>query len=95
VQLATQVAQQRPALVRERGRQPGGGVERVGHLDELLGVEPATARGALDRRTDVARGPDPDARPLLEQRPGLVGLVQRPGHDDRVARRLERLGQPP
>ena len=95
MQLAAELAQQRPPLVGQRRRQPGGRVERLGDLEELGRVEPAAAGRALDRRPDVVGRPDPDARPLLDQAAGLVGLVERPRDDDRVARRLERLGQPP
>ncbi len=94
VELAPQVAQQRPALVGERGRQAGGRIERVGDLEELGRLQPAATRRPLDRRADVAGRPDPDARPFLEERPRLVGLVERAGDDDRVVGRLERLGQP-
>ena len=94
VELAPEVAQQRPALVGERRRQPRGRIERVGDLEELGRLQPSATRGPLDRRADVAGRSDPDARPLLDERPRLVGLVERAGDDDRVIGRLERLGQP-
>src|SRR6185503_1878236 len=89
VELTTELTQQRPALIRERRGQAGRRVERLGELEELARVEPATARRALDRRTDVVRGSDPDARSLLEQGPSLIGLLEAARDDDRVARRLE------
>ncbi len=94
VELAPELAQQRAPVVGQRRRQPGGRIEGVGDLEELGRVQAAAAGRALDGRPDVAGGADADARPLLDERPGLVGLVEHPAHHDRVARRLEGRGQP-
>ena len=70
VELAAEVAQQRPALVGEGRAEAGGRVERLGELEELRRVQPAAAGRPLDRRPDVVRGADADARALLEQARG-------------------------
>ena len=94
MELAGERVEQRPAVVGERRLEAGGGVERVGDLEELLGVEASAACRPLNRRADVVRCPDPDARPLGQQRARLVGLVEASGDDHRVGRWLERRGQP-
>ncbi len=93
MELATEVAQQCAALVRERRGESRGRVQGVGDLEELAGIEPSAARGALDRGADVVGAADPDPGSLLEQRADLVGLVELAGDDDRVRRRLERFGE--
>ena len=95
VDAATEVAQQWPALLGERRLEARGGVERLGDLEELRRVEPAAPRRAPDPRLDVVRGTDPHPGPLLEQLARLVRLVEAAGDDDRVAGRLEVLGEPP
>ena len=93
VELVTELAQQRPALVGERCRQPRGRVERVGDRQELFRVEPAAADRAFDRWADVMRRTDAHARTVRQERTRLVGLVEPARHDDRIGRRLQRLGQ--
>ncbi len=88
-------AKERPSLVGEGGGQPGGGVERLGQLEELAGLQAPAARAALDRGPDVARGADPDARAVGEERAHLVGLVEPALDDHRVRGRLEGLGEAP
>jgi hypothetical protein len=94
VEPAADLAQQGPPLLRQRGRQPGGRVERLGDLQEVRGIQPASPDGASHPGFDVVGGTDPDAGPLLQERSGLVGLVKAPGHDHRVGGGLESLGQP-
>ena len=94
MQLAAEVAEQRPPLVGKRRGEPRRRVERLRDLEEVGRIETTAPSGALDPRPDVVRRPDPDPRPILEQRPSLVGLVEAARHDHRLARRLEPLGQP-
>ncbi len=94
VELPTEVAQERPTLLGKGGPEPGDRVERVGDPQEVARIEPAAPRRPADPRADVVRGADADRRAFAEECPGLVGLVERPSDDDRVVRRLERLGQP-
>ena len=94
VQLAPEVAQQRPSLVGERRRQAGRRVERLGDREELRRIEAAAARRALDRRADVVGAADPDARVARSAatRAWSVSSSRRAtmtGSD----RRLERLGE--
>ena len=80
---------------RRRGRREAGRrVEGLRELEELGRFEAAATDRALDRRPDVARGTDADAGPLGQERAGLIGLVEAARDDDRVVRRLQRLGQP-
>ena len=88
-----ELAQERPAVVGEERGQPRGCIEGLRDLEELRRLEAPAAGRALHGRTDVTGRPDPRAGPLLEERPRLVGLVEPARHDDRVVRRLERLGQ--
>ncbi len=92
VEIARQGVQQGPPVVLEVRGEAARRVQRVGDLEELGRVEPSAAHRALNRRPDVVRAADPDPRSLREQRPGLVRLVESPGDDDRIRRRLERLG---
>ena len=92
MQPAPEVAQQRATLVGERGREAGRRVERLDDLEELRGIEASAAGRPADPGLDVVRGADPDAGTLLEQRAGLVGLVEGARDDHGVGRRLERLG---
>ena len=94
VQLAPEIAQERSSLIGEERGQAGGRVERRRDLQELAGFEaPATDR-PLDGGADVVGGPDPETGLLLEERDGLVGLVEGTCDEDGVVRRFERLGQP-
>ena len=95
MQVAREFVQQRSAIVGEDGRQPRRRVERVGKLEELERFEAAATGSPFDGRADVPCRADPDARSVRDERARLVGLLEAPGHDDRVRRRLERLGQPP
>ena len=95
VQLAPEIAQERPPLVREQRGQAGRRVERGGDLEELGGFEATAAGGSLDGRPDVVRGPDAETGPFLEEGDRLVGLVEGAGDQDGVVRRVEGLGQPP
>ena len=80
VEPPAEVAQQRPALLGERVVARRAAASRVSAIPRnCCGVETAAADGAPDPRVDVVRGPDADARPLLEQRPRLVRLVERSG----------------
>ncbi len=88
-----ELAQQRSTLLGQRGRQARRRIQRLRELEELGRVEAAAASRALDRRPDVVRAADPGRRPIDQQRACLVGLVERPGDDDRVRARLERGGQ--
>ena len=90
---APEVAEQRPPLVGERRREAGGRVEGLGDLEELRRVEAAAAHGPADPRLDVVGRPDAHPGAVLEQLPGLVGLVQAAPDDDRVVGRLEGLGE--
>jgi hypothetical protein len=94
MQLATQLAEQRPSLVGERCGQAGDRVQRVGDGQEPLGIQPAPARRTFDERPDVVRRADADARSILEQRTRLVGLVEPARDDDRVGRGFQGLGEP-
>ncbi len=93
VEVVAELAQQRPPVVGEQRAQPGGRVERLADLEELGRFEAAAAGRPFDRRPDVGRRTDPGSRSLLEERARLIGLVESARHDDRVARRLEGLGE--
>jgi hypothetical protein len=93
VQLPPEVAQQRSALVGERRGQASGRIERLGDRQELLRVQATAPCGPFDGWTDVVGGPDPDPGPLLQEAPRLVRLVELPGHDHWIGRRLQGLGQ--
>jgi hypothetical protein len=93
VDTSPEVAKQRPAVVRERRLEAGGGIEGLGDLEELRRVEPAATRGAPDPGLDVVRGSDPHAGAFLQQLPGLVGLVEPARDDHGVARWLQSLGE--
>ncbi len=95
MEVTRQLAKERPAVVGEDRRQARRRIERLGDLEELGWVQPAAADRPPDRRADVAGRPDPGPRPLLEEVTGLVRLVEPAGHDHRVARWLQRFGQPP
>ena len=95
MQLAAEVAEQRPPLVGKRRGEPRRRVERLRDLEEVGRIEPTAPGGTLDPRPDVVRRPDPDPRPILEQRPSLVRLIEATRHDHPVTRRFERLGKPP
>jgi hypothetical protein len=94
VELAADLAQQRPALVGEGRREAGCGVERVGDLQELGGLETPAADRALGPRSDVVARADPDPGTVAQERPSLVRLVEGAGDEDRVRLRLQRVGQP-
>ncbi len=94
MELVTELAQQRPALVGERRRQPRGRIEGVGDRQELFRIEPPATDRAFDRRADIMRRTDAHTRVVRQERPRLVGLVELARDDDRIRRRLERLGQP-
>ena len=47
----------------------------------------------VDGRTDVPGRADADTRPLRQERPGLVGLVEGAGDQDRVAVGHESVGE--
>src|SRR5207249_2996475 len=93
VEVAGDRVEERPPVVRQRVLEPGGGIERVGELEELGGIEPAAARRPLDGGPDVVRGADPDSWPLGQERTRLVRLVEAARDEDRVALGQERLGQ--
>ena len=69
VQVAAQVAQQRPAVVGEDGGQSRGRIERVRDRQEVRRLEPAAADRPLDARPDVVRAADPDVRAAPARRP--------------------------
>jgi hypothetical protein len=83
--------EQWPAIVGKRGREAIRRIQRLGELEELRWIEPATAGRPLDRGPDVVRRPDPDARSLFEQRTRLVRFVEAARDDHRIRRRFERL----
>ena len=95
MQVATEVAQERPSVVGEDGAEPRGRIDRVGDLEEVGRIQPAAAHGALDRRTDVVSAADAHGRPFLQEGEGLVRLVQPACDDQRLVRRLQRLGKAP
>ena len=92
--LAGEGVQERPSVVGQARLEAGGRIERVGELEELGRIEAAAARRPLDRGADVVGRADTDPRPLAEQRPRLVRLVEGPSDDDRLGRRLEFIGEP-
>jgi hypothetical protein len=94
VELAAEIAQQRPPLVGERRGEPGRRIERVGDPEELLGLEAAAASCSVEQRRDVVRPADADARSIAQERARLVRLVELAGDDDRVGGRLQALGEP-
>ena len=93
MELPAELALERPARVGEVRLQPRRGGEGRPDVQELLGIEPAAARRALDCRADVTGAGDADPGPLLDQRPGLVRLVQAARHEDGVRFGHERLGE--
>src|SRR5512135_2080617 len=95
MQLAAEVAEQRAALVGERGREASRRIERLGDPEELRWIETPAARGTLGPRPDVVGRPDADAGAVHEERPGLVRLVEAPRDEHRVAAGDEGLGEPP
>jgi hypothetical protein len=86
--------QERPPFAAQCVRDATGHDERLEHGQQLTAVEPAITPGAPDVRADVVGTANADVRPAGEQRPGFVGLVQRPVDDDWVGGRFEGLGQP-
>ena len=95
MQVTAKVAQQRPTLVRQDGRQASGRVERVGDREEVRRFQATAPDRSFDGRADIVGAADADIGTLLEQGEGLIGLVERSGDDDRVRRRLQRLGKAP
>ena len=95
MELAGEVPEERPAILGEGRPKPRRRLDRVGDLEELGRVEPATARRAVHGRGDVVRRADADARALLEQGPRLVGLIQTTCHDHKVCTREKCFRQPP
>jgi hypothetical protein len=95
VEAPPEITQQRPPLLGERRRESRRGVEGLGNLEEVLRVQAPAAHRAADPRIDVVRRADADAGALLEQRTGLVGLVEAATDDDRVVGRLEGLREAP
>ena len=95
MEVLAKVAQERPPLVSEGCRQARRGVEGVGDLEEMSGVQAPAAGRPLDPRADVVGRADADARTLDEQGARLVGLLEAPSDDDPVVGGLDRLGQPP
>ena len=93
MQVLADLAQEWPPLVCEQRGEARGGVERVGDLQELGRLQAPAPCRTLDRGTDVVRAADSEPGPLLEQGEHLIRLVESAGHDDPVARRLERLGE--
>src|SRR6185436_5227062 len=71
-----ELAQQRPARLGEMRLEGPGGLKGRPDVQELLGVQTSRARGALDRRPDVARAHDADPRSLLEEGARLIRLVE-------------------
>ena len=94
VEFVAQVPEQGPPLIREGRGEAGGRVDRVADLQELCRLQPAPAHRPLHGRADVVRRADAHPRSFREERPRLVGLVQRSGDDHRVGRRLQRFGEP-
>ena len=94
MELATQAANERPAIAGESRRQPRRRVERLGQLHELFRVEASATGRPLDPRPDVVRPTDARPAPFLEQRSGLVRFVEPARDDNRIRLRLERFGQP-
>ncbi len=88
-----ELAQERPAVIGEQGSQPRGRIERLADLEELDGFEATSSGRPFDRGPDVGRPADAGARSLLDERARLIGLVEPARDDDRVARRLECLGE--
>ena len=95
VQVVAEIAEERPALVGKGRPEARRRVERIGDLEEPGRIDPSTAGGPLDPRSDIVGGADTDTGPFGEEGTGLVGLVEAAGDDHRIGRRLEGLGQSP
>ena len=95
VELARELAQQRPAFLGQDPGQPAGRLEGLGDLEEVGRIQAAAPGCPLDPRPDVVGRADPGAGALAQQPPGLVGLVQAPAHDRGLVGRLEGLGEAP
>ena len=95
VELAGERVEQRPAIVGERGLR-GGRSRRACRRSRGTAPGRGGRRAPRARPPARCRAPPPIPTPARsrEQRPGLVGLVEAAGDDDRVRRRLERLRQP-
>ena len=93
MELASEVAQQRPPFIGERGPELGDRIERLGDLEECCRIEPPTPGGALDRRSDVVGRADADRRALAEQLADLVGLVEAATDEHGVVGWLDALGK--
>ena len=85
------------AAARRRGTSPGAPSRRASRRSRGTATARAGRRGPRARSPARCRAPPPmpDPRALLEQAARLVGLVELARDDDRIARRLERLGEPP
>ena len=87
VQFASQLVEEGAPIVDEDGGQPRRRIEGLGKLEELERLQAAATGRPLDPRPDVARRADADARPVLDQRPRLVRLVEAAGDHDRIGAR--------
>lgn len=88
-----ELAQERAPVLGQGVVEPPGGVQRLGDLDQLGGVEPTAAGGPVDRRADVPGAGDAHVGSLGQERPRLGRLLEPALDHDRVGRRLVRLGQ--
>ena len=76
MEAATEVPQERPALLREGRGESRGRVQGLRDAEELRRIQASAAQRAPNPRLDVVGRADPDPRPVLEQGSGLVRLVQ-------------------
>ena len=86
---AAQLVQQRRPLAAQRLADAPGDRKRLENVQQLLARQPAAAPGAQHDRADVVRAAHTDVGPPREQVACLVGLVEQPRDDGRVARRRQ------
>ena len=90
--LASQIAQKRPAIAAERLTESRRSLQGLGDIQEVPRLEAAATHGTLDPGQDVLAAPDPRAGMLRHERARLRGFLEAAGHDDPIGGRLERLG---
>ncbi len=71
----------------------GGGLQRVGHLEQICRRQPTATRGPVERSADVTRAADRCLCLVVEQPSGLVGLVLEQGDVRGVGTRHRRQRQ--
>ena len=93
VDLVGQVAQERPAIPRQRLSQTRGRLQGEEDVEEVCRVQTSAPRGSLYPGADLLASPDPRARVLRDEGARLGGLFEASGDDHRIRGRLEGLGQ--